>query len=619
MPSKQARLEASPEPHDFSIKTGPSLLSTFIPPPAGEPLPMQTQNHSSLNHAPSRPTGGSEAMRFDPKGQTLVDQVQSQVSLQSMQTMPPKSRHLLAKPLNKAEALRKSYYDPKTVARDILIAAGRHPGEHPLNAHLAGLLGKHIDIDSDLSTFDWDTVDPGGPPMPVVQVVDIPAGPPRWKLGQRTKQPGPVSGTFDAPSRQRAEWRVKLPEPRLTTEARKEKPEKRQVAQVPPSLARLLLKESFPKAPKLNHQPTPLRESEIVGEGSKTPPRASSLKQNTPHSAASTTPAAATLSPSSDLSIKRGPGRPGRPRKSSIMAEPSPEPVKRRRGRPPGAKAKYPSAHLLKKAARSSDVQVSVPAARRSASPLHYNTYACQWRNCGAKLHNLPTLRKHIAKVHKVSDDEVRGEGRPCWWRKCRTLEKKGEEIVPKVTFNSTSDWIDHVESDHLYPLGLKLGDGPSSAQIGKPEPFEASKYFYSAPTPSRSRSLSTAARISSHTDPQTLARDRQIYLSDAQGRSVTAPSTHTSIADYPADTLVLSSVTTNPESNIPNRAFSKAHGNEKMDIRQSAIETLLALQRHKEKVGPGLDRGGCTLVNDERRATLIDNEGTARVVDADY
>lgn len=115
------------------------------------------------------------------------------------------------------------------------------------------------------------------------------------------------------------------------------------------------------------------------------------------------------------------------------------------------------------------------------------------------------------------------------------------------------------------------------------------------------------------------LARERQIYLADDEGRAVTAPSTEASIVDYPSDTLPLSSVTMNPDSNIPNRAFSKAHGNEKMEIKQSAIETLLALQRHKERVGPGLDRGGCTLVNAERRATLMDNEGMARVVDADY
>ncbi len=270
------------------------------------------------------------------------------------------------------------------------------------------------------------------------------------------------------------------------------------------------------------------------------------------------------------------------------------------------------------KAAKASGLQESVPTPRRSTSPPQYNIYACQWRKCDAKLHNLSTLRKHIARVHEVPADETKGEGQPCWWKNCRTLKVNDAEISPEVTFNSTSDWLDHVESDHLHPIGMKLGDGPSSTQTGKPKPFEVAKYFYHAPT--TVNSISTCqARTYSHTDPQTLARERQTYLSDEHGRAVTAPSTKTTILNYPSDNLVLSSVTMNPESNIPSRAFSKAHGNERMELRQSATETLLALQRHKERVGPGLDRGGCTLVNEERRKTLMDTEGMMRVVDADY
>ena len=638
MPSKHPRHEPSPEPHGFQIKKDVSSLSALIPTPAAHSTAMQT-HHGFLHYSPSGTPGGTAPLKSDPRAQSTVGQLHSQVPTQPPQSMPPRSRHLLAKPLNKAEALRKSYYDPKTVARDILIAAGRHPAEHPLNAHLVGLLGKHIDIDSDLSTFDWDTVDPGGPPMPVVPVVDIPAGPPRWKLGQ-TKPRGPVIGIFDpatrlraegeasmkprgpvvgtsnSASKSRAEEGVRMSEPGYTKETTKEKPEKGQVPDIQTSIARLslqtksLLKESFPKAQKPSHQPTRLRETQNanVDEHTQTPPISSGTK-TTPQSTKAITP----ISPSSGRSHKRGPGR---PRKSSFMADSSLQPLKRPRGRPPGSKTKNPSMSLLKKAVRSSDAQVSLGTTSRSTSPQQYNVYPCQWRKCNAKLHNLPTLRKHIARVHKVSDEEIKDEGQPCWWKKCRTVEINGEEIVPKVTFNSTSDWLDHIDSDHLYPLGLKLGDGPSSAQTGKPKPFEVSKYFYQAPT---TLSSSSNARTLSHTDPQTLVRDRQIYLSDPQGHSVTAPSTKTSIADYPSDTLTLSSVTMNPESNISNRAFSKAHGNEKMEIRQSAIETLLALQSHKEKVGPGLDRGGCTLVNEERRTTLTYNEGIARVVEGDY
>ena len=55
------------------------------------------------------------------------------------------------------------------------------------------------------------------------------------------------------------------------------------------------------------------------------------------------------------------------------------------------------------------------------------------------------------------------------------------------------------------------------------------------------------------------------------------------------------------------------------MNLQQSAAETLVAMQRHKENVGPGLDRGGCTLVNAARAATLVHDADLMRVVDADY
>lgn len=86
----------------------------------------------------------------------------------------------LADLLNPAEALNRSYYNPKTIARDILIAAGRHPDERPLNHHLLKLqeVFSSVGQKSDLSTFRWDLVDPGGPPMPIREPEDILAFPP---------------------------------------------------------------------------------------------------------------------------------------------------------------------------------------------------------------------------------------------------------------------------------------------------------------------------------------------------------------------------------------------------------------------------------------------------------
>lgn len=612
MPRKQARHDGSPGTEESQSKPDVSL-------PGGQTQTSEMKRrYGSSTETRLAPSEGATSLKFYPNAQSSVSQLRSQAPTQPSQAIPQKSRHPLAKPLNKAEALRKSYYNPKTVARDILIAAGRHPAEHPLNAHLAGLLGKHIDVDSDLSTFDWDIVDPGGPPMPVVPVVDIPAGPPRWKLGQRPKARVPITDRTEPPRKLAADERSPtvcnaVSDGQDDKGSSKRKPEKEPFPDIQTSIGLLssqtksLLEQSL-KTPKSDYQPTRLRQSQNVDEDA-------SRQETTPHRPKAQTPINSNP-PSSQHSSGR---RRGRPRKSSIMVQATPALVKRGRGRPPGAKNKPSPQSMVKKATRPLGVKVSVPAPRRSTSSPQYDIYACQWDSCNAKLHNLPTLRKHIEKVHKVSDEELKSEGQPCWWENCRTLAPAGVEMISKVTFNSASDWLDHVNSDHLHPLGMELGDGPSSAQTGKPKPFEVAKYLYHHQLTLNPNVSFSKARTCSHVDPQMLARERQIYLADDEGRAVTAPSTEASIVDYPSDTLPLSSVTMNPDSNIPNRAFSKAHGNEKMEIKQSAIETLLALQRHKERVGPGLDRGGCTLVNAERRATLMDNEGMARVVDADY
>ncbi|MCJ1392267.1 hypothetical protein MMC18_005134 [Xylographa bjoerkii] len=71
----------------------------------------------------------------------------------------------VVKELDKNDALKKSVYNVKTLARDILITKGIHPTERPLNWHLAPLRGSFrcVTNTSDLSTFRWDLIDPGGP------------------------------------------------------------------------------------------------------------------------------------------------------------------------------------------------------------------------------------------------------------------------------------------------------------------------------------------------------------------------------------------------------------------------------------------------------------------------
>jgi hypothetical protein len=561
MPSKQPRLEEpSPEPEVFKVGTD---ISTHGSVSAGQP----SQGRSAF----------AQSLQFNPH--------------EPRQVLAPvqRPRAILARPINKSEALRKSYYDPKTVARDILIAAGRHPSERPLNAHYAGLLHRHIELDSDLSTFDWDVIDPGGPPMPRVQMVDIPAGPPKWKLGVQRR--GPRSMRGDQPIGEHS------PQPANPTSAITSFT--RLSAQT-----KILLEDSQRAANAAGPNPSPLRHSQLVDTPSPdgvdttvTPQKRKASLTPTP------SPPRTRSSRSTSLRVPK-----------SVESERNMEnPNVKRRGRPPGAKNKHLSLAAMKKAANTSPL-VAIPSRPRSPPPLQFEVYDCQWRKCNAKLHNLATLRKHISKVHRPSTEEAIKWGHTCWWKKCRTLVRNEDKTVtPKERFQSHSEWMDHIEEDHLHPLGMEKGDGPSTSHIGKAQlnSFDVQKYLYRPPE----KSCEHVTRTVSYLDPQSIATDRALYLSDEHGRTVTAPATNATNNLYAPDALILSPTSNDAEERVPIKQYMRAHGNEKMDLKTSATETLRAMEVKKERVGPGMDRGGCTLVNNERRATLLQNEGIARVV----
>ena len=60
------------------------------------------------------------------------------------------------------DALRRTKYNPETIARDVLLATGSHPSMDPLNAHLDILQKnfRNVKPESNMSTFRWDLVDP---------------------------------------------------------------------------------------------------------------------------------------------------------------------------------------------------------------------------------------------------------------------------------------------------------------------------------------------------------------------------------------------------------------------------------------------------------------------------
>jgi len=96
--------------------------------------------------------------------------------------------------------------------------------------------------------------------------------------------------------------------------------------------------------------------------------------------------------------------------------------------------------------------------------------FKCRWKGCKAHLHNLETLRQHVAKLHQPTQEDVDQFGYICWWKRCQYLEDDGKGgISPSKTFDNTAAWLDHIEEDHLYQVAMKLGDGPSTKHIDHP------------------------------------------------------------------------------------------------------------------------------------------------------
>ena len=559
-----------------------------------------------------------------------------------------------------------------------MISTGRHPTERPLNGHLAGLLGNNVDLESDLSTIHWEDIDPGGPPAPKTPWSDIPAGPPRFRSrlsisnkADIVSRPDPMSQKSRTSQTTSPEMIRDRPNGDLTHGIASRTPttfsnyigrfgsgnyRREQQDQGPPTTAEMprslavgkrrdfspgaarraedglrilsqqtksLFKDSS-KAPE--NCPSSLRQSqtfanEVEAPVSQSPPkrrgrppRQSNLPESSPQAQIAPAP-------------RRGPGRPprstaspqvqispARPAGSARSSQSSVSAEKPRMGRPLGSKNKVP--HDEKRAGTMS-VEVVVPRLRPDSEKPEFPVFKCRWFKCKTELHNLATLRKHVAKLHKPAQDIIDEIGYGCYWKKCSLLRADEEGALEPTPIATEEEWLDHIDEEHLNNIGQKLGDGPSTQHIGKQnQPFEAivSKYFYN---PSL---LPTDARIVSYTDPQAAASDRNAYLADEKGRITTHL---TDLTDEPDAVILTDFYTEDIEANkaaeLAFNSFLKTQGHPKQDMRAAAEATLKAMAARKEKVGVGIDRGGCTLVNDERRKTFVQNPKISRVVDYDY
>lgn len=604
LPKKQARVMRSPPATDAFQDYQTQMMP-------GAPVPM----HQTFL---SGPTHAAEPLRFHPgphPGPPPPGPRDFQLPLEnipSRATAKPvvKSDFRYVKPIDRAEGLTKSSCDPKTVARDVLIASGRHPTERPLNAHMAGLLGRHIRIDSDLATFDWDAIDPGGPPMPQVEYADVAPRSPQYQFVQRVERDlqirDQVSNGASSSSRKgmaghgMSRSDKHLAKARLSNRAFvpfvPEPAPAPSTALPPPSL---MANNSLVEASNsVVRRLSALRQSHSSGSASgvsKDPDRPSpQVSSNRPARGSNHTMV-------SHEAVIQPPGpRRGRP----------PGTTGKRIGRPPGAKNKTMSISAMQKAARQV-TSVTLPSPSPSTSYLPI--FKCRWKRCSAHLHNSETLHQHIRKVHGQPEENI-GEY-ACWWRKCQFLKEDSEGMwQPVKTFPLLEDWIEHVDEDHIYPITRKQGDGPSTKHTGKPKelPYDLSRFRFVPPCASKTRTFS-------YLDPQTILTDKTRYLADENGQTTTPLISAQHNADLQPDTMALLAAEHDDSSAGAQRSFLKTHRDDKrIGPKAIAEETLRSLMHIKTNFGPGMGNEGCVLVRESVKNRLAQNPAIARVTEAD-
>ena len=391
-----------------------------------------------------------------------------------------KDRDDLIQPINANLATVKASYDPATIARDILITAGKHPTEKPLNHHLDALRRNFTRVDSgvDLATFRWDLVDVrhepevtkppasvSGPaprpvlepaPQPTPQTVSRPV--PQYTL-QPTLPPQnpaparPFNAPYPSPDTQ-APYNSTRDIPRDTPPSRS--PPLNQIdAWAPPSglsswgtlpfnpsayyspqraststiLSGLpnLDPPPPPKSSPLVFVPTPPSHSKQTTPARPDPPP--TVKQKTPKSTQKTAPKTQTAKAKTPFpEVRRLP-------QPQVVIPPSPAkmPTKRKPGRPP------------RSAAHGIEVAIN-----NHGNPVQYQVFPCQWEGCVSELHNLDAVRAHLVKVH-VPHHLL------CKWKGCGN-----------TTHMAAADMFSHVANEHISKMAWELGDGPAVPETGE-------------------------------------------------------------------------------------------------------------------------------------------------------
>ncbi|KAI5306407.1 hypothetical protein KEM56_001038 [Ascosphaera pollenicola] len=201
--------------------------------------------------------------------------------------------------------------------------------------------------------------------------------------------------------------------------------------------------------------------------------------------------------------------------------------------------------HPTRSKTATNNTPADEPEPTRPAPPPPYRVFKCDWDGCGAELHNLETLRKHVSRLH------VTRQRATCHWKDCQTTRP----LLPGALSTHLGG--------HLEAVAMKLGDGPSSIGHG-------------------------------HYDTVKGKIQSKAFLYDKRGRVVT-PEAQSNSGEVPAIIF--------PAPPMAVRDFNTLHHN--ISRRQKCQAVIDALAAKQKSSGISMVKEGCTFMNFDRLQTV--------------
>ena len=380
----------------------------------------------------------------------------------------------LAMPINNRNALKRSRYDIRTIARDILLAAGQHPELAPLNAHLEVLKAafpKQINDFTDLSTIRWDLIDPGDP---IPQINDV-------------HQDSATDKADPNPEENRANGVQPIVHTTAGCDGNAIIQRSAQEPLLVASSKEALNIQLNPNMPhKVDSEPIVTHTNGLNDERQHDIQPSSSGTKPKPHESVSTQKSAAEPSatgtssslPVDSMKPSSAPVDSMVPSSAPVLSKKSASYAEYRltmvtRGKPlVNKKSGSVSWRQSPNAVRSSSGTAGTKISKRKPPDVRYPEFNCEWKKCGSRLHNLKTLRKHVIKLHPDSNVRATNSAFRCMWGDCvRKYNKGGGEVIKKlhgILFNSIEKLHEHIEEFHITPIAWRLGDGPQGGLSGE-------------------------------------------------------------------------------------------------------------------------------------------------------